>query len=122
MVYFAVHVNRMSDVELFIESVNRSSELPDLVRQRASEVATLRRQVFDDAFMSLLDNQMRLSTRGPEWTERIARQRDALSPYRNKGLLKGRIQIGLDAYWIYVNPETQEIVYWECYQNWAEQL
>jgi hypothetical protein len=112
----------MNDLELFVESVQQAAELPEFVRQRATEVAALRMQLFDDALLSLLDSQMSLSTRGPEWIDRMARQKKALSPYRNRHLLKGRIQRGLDAFWIYVDPETKNIVYWECYRNWAEQL
>jgi hypothetical protein len=112
----------MNDLELFVECVRQNSDLPESVRKRAADVAALRTQLFDDALLSLMDSQIQLSTRGPEWTERLLRQREALLPYRNKRLLKGRIQLHLDAYWIYVNPENHSIVYWECYQNWAEQL
>ena len=112
----------MNDLELFVESVRQSSDLPESVRKRAPEVAALRMQLFDDALLSLLDSQIQMSTRGPEWAERMRRQKEALSPYRNRRLLKGRIQLNLDAYWIYVNPENRSIVYWECYKNWAEQL
>ncbi len=113
---------QMNDLELFVETVQNTEALPESVRLRAPEVAALRPMVFDDALMSLLDTQRRMSTRGPEWESRITRQQEALRPHRNKRLLKGRIQIGLDAFWIYVDPESRDIVYWECYENWAEQL
>lgn len=121
MVALTVHPNPMNDVEIFIQSVQKAPELPAEVKTHAAEVASLRTMVFDNAFISLLDTQLRLSTRGPEWADKVTRQKEALRPYRDKRLLKGRIQLGLDAYWIYVDPDTQGIAYWECYENWAEQ-
>lgn len=122
MVAFAIRPNLMNDLELFVETVHKTETLPEAVRLRATEVAALRPMVFDDALMSLLESQRCMSTRGPEWEGRITRQQEALRPHQNKRLLKGRIQIGLDAFWIYVDPESRDIVYWECYENWAEQL
>jgi len=112
----------MNERELFVETVQKAASLPEHVRRHAADVMALRPMVFDDALKSLLDTQMRMSTRGPEWTDRITRQQEALRPHQDKRLLKGRILIGLDAFWIYVDPESRDIVYWECYENWAEQL
>ena len=112
----------MNDLELFIETVQQADKLPEDVRRRAGGVAALRPMVFDEALISLLDSQLRMSTRGPEWADRINRQMEALHPHRGKRLLKGRILIGLDAFWIYIDPDSRSVVYWECYKNWAEQL
>ena len=49
-------------------------------------------------------------------------RRNALLPYCGKTLLKGRLEIGKDAYWIKVDPETQTVIYWERYENWSERL
>ena len=112
----------MNELALFIEAVGRSKDLPDELRTRAGQVKALSQTSYDQSFLDLLDTQIKSSSRGPEWTKTLQQRRDALLPFCNKTLLKGRLEIGKDAYWVKVDPQTQTVIYWERYENWSERL
>jgi len=112
----------MSELELFIEALGRAATLPDELKIRAGQVKALSQTSYDQSFIDLLDMQINSSSRGPEWTKTLQQRRDALLPYCNKTLLKGRLEIGKDAYWVKVDVETQTVVYWERYENWSERM
>jgi hypothetical protein len=112
----------MNELELFIEALDRAAKLPDELKTNADQVKALSRTSYDQSFIDLLDTQIKSSSRGPEWTKILQQRRDALLPYCNKTLLKGRLEIGKDAYWVKVEPETQTVVYWERYENWTDRI
>ncbi|MFC1763168.1 hypothetical protein ACFL6U_13960 [Planctomycetota bacterium] len=110
----------MDDKTLFVSVVIESRELPADVKRDAEQVKALRPFVFDSALLSLLDAQIRFGTRGSIYANRLRQRKEALLPYCNKPLLKGRIEIGMDAYWLFIHPETKTVVFWERYENWGE--
>lgn len=112
----------MKELELFIEAVGKAKDLPEELRTHADQVKALSQTSYDRPFLDLLETQIKSSSRGPEWTEMLKQRRDALLPFCDKTLLKGRLEIGKDAYWVKVDPETQTVIYWERYENWSERI
>jgi hypothetical protein len=112
----------MDDKALFVSIVTECQELPAEVRHHAEQVKALRPFVFDSALLSLLDAQIRCGTRGSIYADRLRQRKESLLPYCNQALLKGRIEIGLDAYWLFIHPETKTLVFWERYENWGENV
>ena len=112
----------MSDVDLFIQVVQEAEGLPQVLRDHAAEAKMVTGSVLQASFLSLLDAQIQQSSHGPEWTDKLKRRKEAMSPYVNKRLLKGRIDIGIDVYWIQVAPDSKELVYWELYEAYQERL
>jgi len=70
---------------------------------------------FDGSYIEFLDTQIRLSPRGPEWTERLKRRRAALLSFTGVTLLRGRGQVGKADFTVEIHPETRAIVHWEEY-------
>lgn len=112
----------MTAKEIFIHAVQSSSQVPDLLREYADHISALQETQFDQTLMDLLELQARQSSRGPQWAKTLERRRQAMLPYCGQRLLKGRIDIGIDAYWLLVDPETADVVYYECYEAWHEQI
>lgn len=112
----------MNAKETFIHAVQSSSNVPDLLREYADHVTTLQETQFDHGLMDLLETQARQSSRGPEWAKTLQSRREAMLPYCGHRLLKGRIDIGIDAYWLLVDPQAVDVVYYECYEAWQERL
>ena len=112
----------MNELTIFIEAVGKGLDLPIELRENAEQVKALSQTSYDQSFIDLLDTQIKSSSRTPEWTETLKKRRDALLPYCNRPLLKGRLEIGKDAYWVKVDQETQTVVYWERYDNWSERI
>jgi len=112
----------MNELTTFIEAVRKAADLPIELRENVEQVKALSRTSYDQSFIDLLGTQIDSSSRGPEWTEILKQRRDALLPYCNRPLLKGRLEIGKDAFWVKVDQETQTIVYWERYDNWSERI
>ncbi len=112
----------MNELAIFVEAVRKAAELPGELRENVERVKALKRTSYDQSFIDLLDTQIKSSTRAPEWTETLKKRRDALLPYCNRTLLKGRLEIGKDAYWVKIDQETQAVVYWERYDNWSGRI
>ena len=97
----------------------------DHLLPKAGEALRLVQLGFEEGkfgFIDLLDTQIQSSSHTPEWTETLKQRRNALLPYCGKTLLKGRLEIGKDAYWIKVDTETKAVIYWERYENWSDRL
>ncbi|MCF7973600.1 MAG: hypothetical protein K9N55_07275 [Phycisphaerae bacterium] len=112
----------MNDQEIFIKIVQDAKDLPDLLRKYASEAWMVTGKVLEPSFLSLLDMQIEQSSRGPLWTDKLKDRKQAMLPYCNQRLLKGRIDIGKDVYWIQVAPDSMELVYWELYEAYQDKL
>ena len=106
----------MNSKALFVEAVQKMSQLPASLREHASEVTSLEQHRFDESYIEFLDTQIRLSPRGPEWTARLTRRRSALLPYCGVALLRGRVQIGKIVFTVEVHPDTRAIIHWEEYE------
>jgi hypothetical protein len=112
----------MNDLEVFIQIVQHAEDLPDLLRDRASEARMVTGNVLQKSFLSLLDMQIQQSSRGPQWADKLRDRKQAMLPYCGQRLLKGRLDIGIDVYWIQVAPDSMELVYWELYEAYQERL
>ena len=112
----------MSDLEVFIQIVQEAEGLPQVLRTHAAEAQRVTSSVLEKSFLSLLDTQIQQSSRGPEWVDKLKERKEAMLPYCGQRLLKGRIDIGIDVYWIQVSPDTQKVVYWELYEAYQERL
>jgi hypothetical protein len=105
----------MSAKVLFVEAVRALESLPASLREHAGEVTALEEHQFDQSYIEFLDEQIRLSPRGPEWTERLKRRRAALRPYAGVTLLRGRVQAAKTDFAVEIHPQTKTVVHWEEY-------
>lgn len=110
----------MTDLETFIAAVQRCHDLPDAVRQAATELTSVEAHAFDQSYIDFLDTQIRLSPRGPSWTERLSKRREGLLPFRGQTLLRSSIHIGRNDYTVNVDPTAGSVVYWERYEDIRE--
>ena len=92
------------------------SELPAEVLASAKK-ASLEQHYFDQSYIDFLDDQIRLSPRGPLWTERLRKRREHLLPFRNAVLVRGCIAVGTDSYTIDVDRKTGAVIHWERYEE-----
>lgn len=99
-----------------MSAVERCREIPEVIRAGAVWSA-IEEHCFDQTYIDFLDTQIRLSPRGPEWTERLRRRRQDLLPLTGRRLLRGTLQQGTDDYTVEVDPEAASVVYWERYEG-----
>lgn len=98
---------------LFIKAVQADKSLPALLCEHADRVEALEEKHFDESYLEFLDEQIRLSPRGPEWTEVLKRRRAALSDFSNVPLLSGMIRAGGFPFSVRVHPELGTVIHWE---------
>ena len=60
-----------------------------------------------------LDEQIRLSPRGPEWTVILRRRREGLRSFCLVPLISGHIRTGHFDTWVKIDPKTHTVVFWE---------
>ncbi len=108
-----------AEVEIFIEAARKCTELPEDIRLRAQDAVVVGVGVrsFDESYITFLDEQIQLGSRGPEWTERLRRRREGLRNFCNVPLISGRIPHGASNIWLKVDPQTRTVVFWEDYEN-----
>jgi hypothetical protein len=105
----------MNSNALFVETVRAMESLPASLREHTDKVTDLGEHRLDKSYIEFLDTQIRLSPRGPEWTERLKRRRAALLPFIGVTLLYGRVQTTQADFTVEINPETRVVVHWEQY-------
>ena len=89
-------------------------DLPASLREHAGDVTALEEHRFDKSYIEFLNEQIGLSPRGPEWTERLKHRRSALLPFTGVTLLRGRARINETEFaFVEINPETRVVIYWE---------
>ncbi len=103
----------MQPLELFLEVVRSSKELPADVRLHVDEASGVGETCFDESYIAFLDEQIQLSPRGPEWAEILKRRREILLPFCNITLVSGQIRSGGFIHLIKIDPKTKTIVNWE---------
>src|ERR1700674_5396052 len=64
----------MRHFEIFTDVVRGCQDLPTDVRTHAHEARGVGQTCFDGSYIEFLDTQIRLSPRGPEWTEILRRR------------------------------------------------
>jgi hypothetical protein len=106
----------VSAEETFLSAVERCPEISEVIRAGVVWSA-VEEHSFDQTYIDFLDTQIRLSPRGPEWTERLRRRRQGLLPFTGRRLLRGTLQAGTDDYAVEVDPEPGSVVYWERYEG-----
>jgi hypothetical protein len=105
----------MSFHALFVEAVHAAGNLPTALCENASDVANLEDHHFDASYIEFLDTQIHMETRGLEWTERLRRRRNALLPFVNAALLRGRVRTGTSIFTVEVHPQNRTVIHWEEY-------
>ena len=115
-VCYAVRVAVMDARELFIDIVSKAPGVPAQLAAHAVDVRGCEQSSFDSSYMEFLDTQIRLGARGPEWTERLARRRMDLSPYRGIALIRGSVRSASADYTVYVDANRRNVVFWEEYE------
>lgn len=103
----------MTAREIFTESVLATEHLPEVLREHAGEVTGLEESVFDASYLEFLDEQIRLSPRGPEWSTLLSRRRAALLPFCGVPLLHGKVSLGDILFTVRVHPDTRSVIHWE---------
>ena len=99
---------------LFVEVVRKTEDLPEKLREHAEDV-TLGEHSFYQSYLDFLDEQIKLSPRGPEWTDRLKRRRTALQAFCGIVLLRGSIRVGNILFTVEIEPKTKALVHWEEY-------
>lgn len=107
----------MGNLDDFIASVNKCTDLPQSVRDAASTVQGLEEHSFDTSYLEFLDEQIELNARGDEWSDRLRRRRSGLAEWCGRPLLNGKIAVGVDDYTVNVDRQTRSVVYWEKYEG-----
>jgi hypothetical protein len=105
----------MNSKTLFIETVRTNENLPALLRKHANDVRHLEEHQFDKSYIEFLDEQIRLSPRGPEWTECLKCRRAALSPFCDVMLLRGMVKVEDADFTVEIHPEKRIVIHWEEY-------
>ena len=103
----------MEPSELFAEVVCGCEALPADVRTHALEARGVEESCFDESYIEFLDTQIRLSPRGPEWTEILRRRREGLRPFCRVPLLSGHVRVGRFDTWIKIDPKVRAVIFWE---------
>lgn len=103
----------MQQSELFTQAVRDCRDLPADVRAHAHEARGVEESLFDESYIEFLDEQIRLSPRGPEWTEILRRRREGLCGFCRVRLVSGHIRVGRFDTWVKVDPKRQAVVFWE---------
>ena len=103
----------MEHSELFTQAVRDCQELPADVRTHADDARGVEESCFDESYIEFLDTQIRLSPRGPEWTEILRRRRAGLRSFCGVPLLSGHIRVGRFDTWVKVDPKRRAVVFWE---------
>jgi hypothetical protein len=106
----------MSYKALFIQTVRATSALPVVLREHADDVRALEEHRFDHSYIEFLDEQIRLSPRGPVWTERLNRRRADLLPFCDTTLLRGSVRVGDFDFSVEIDPKTRAVIHWEQYE------
>jgi hypothetical protein len=106
----------MDSKTLLVEAVRARAELPASLREHVTEVTAVEEHQFDKSYIEFLDEQIRLSPRGPEWTERLRHRRAALSPFCDVTLVRGRVPAVDRDFRVEVHPETRAVIHWEEYE------
>jgi len=91
-------------------------QLPASLREHANDVADLQEHQFDQSYIDFLDVQIRLSPRGPDWTERLKHRRAGLLPFCDVTLLHGRVRVGDIGFTVEIDPKTRAVIHWEQYE------
>jgi hypothetical protein len=84
-----------------------------LLNARDVRIRSVSQSCFDASYLEFLDEQIRLGPRGPEWTARLRRRREALASYCDKRLLYATVSADGAEYSLRIDPETERIVHWE---------
>jgi hypothetical protein len=103
----------MEHCEIFRQAVRDCPELPADVRARVAEARGIEESSFDQSYVEFLDEQIRLSPRGPEWTEILRRRREGLRAFCRVPLFSGHIRVGRFDTWVEVDPKRRVVVFWE---------
>jgi hypothetical protein len=103
----------MDSKALFVEAVRAMVALPASLREHAGEVWSVKESRFDKSYIEFLDEQIRLSPRGPEWTEILKHRRAALLPFCGLTLLSGFVRVDDILFSVDVDPKTRAVIHWE---------
>lgn len=106
----------MSSHALFVDAVRAADSLPATLREHADDVTGLEETRFDESYIEFLDEQIRLSPRGQEWTEILKWRRAALLPFCGITLLRGLVRVADADFIVRVHPQTSVVIHWEEYE------
>jgi hypothetical protein len=103
----------MNSKTMFIEAVRTMPTLPASLREHADDVKSLKKHRFDRSYIEFLDEQIRLSPRGPEWTAQLKRRRAALLPFCDEPLLRGSVRVGDLGFNVEIDQKNGTVIHWE---------
>ena len=107
----------MSIRAVFIDAIRECKNIPLSVRDAAATVLGVRQSTFDSSYLIFLDEQIELNARGEEWSQRLRKRKSGLAQWCDVPLIDGKVEVGTDDYSVYVDPESQSVVYWEHYAD-----
>jgi len=107
----------MNLVQLFHESVAKRADLPSWIVCYSISESELRRHTFDKSYLDFLDEQIALSPRGPEWTQRLIKRKESLTNFCDRELIGCSLNHDSDSITIEIDPIEQKVIHWEIYQD-----
>ena len=107
----------MNSRKEFIAAVCNCSDIPEIVRDSAYLVQGIREATFDSTYLQFLSEQIQLNARGDTWSNRLRIRLAGLAHLCDRRLLDGRIFVNGEEYWVKVDPTTNQVVYWESYEQ-----
>src|SRR5262245_41713126 len=106
----------MSTKHTFVRAVEQCPELPEDVREAAKR-STVEEHSFGQTYINFLDEQIRLSPRGPAWSKKLKERRDGLLRFTDQALLRSSVQTDNDLYRVEVDPKSGAVVCWERFEK-----
>jgi hypothetical protein len=100
-----------------VDAISHAESLPEKVRCRSAEARGIEFGSFDDSYLEFLDTRIRLSPRGPEWTERLKARGAGLTAYSGRPLLSGKVIVSGGEYWNKVDAASGAVVHSETYES-----
>jgi len=106
----------MSIEDTFLRAVEQCPELRQALPE-ASKWSPVEEHSFGQSYIDFLDEQIRLSPRGPAWSKRLKERRDGLLRFTDQVLLRSSVQIDNELYKVEVDPKSGAVVYWERFEK-----
>lgn len=107
----------MNPRETLIQIIRLARNIPTDVFENIEAIQSVEETTFDQTYIEFLEEQISLSPRGPDWTARLVKRKDACKPYCSVPLIGGRLELLEKDYSIRVDPSEGKVVYIEEYEK-----
>ncbi|CAN5658827.1 hypothetical protein BH11VER1_BH11VER1_36420 [soil metagenome] len=103
----------MNSREKLIQIIRLAPNISPDVIENIESIQDVEESTFDQTYLEFLEEQISLSPRGPDWTARLLKRKDAYLPYCSVPLIRGRLDLIEKTYSIRVDPNKGNVVHIE---------